>query len=259
MTYRTAVRCAMPGPEVARRSAGNRNISPQPVVRAGRQYIDNRLYIPSGREVPEMNAAVISGLLAGYGIAMPVGAIAIFLIRLGAAACLCIGAAAGLGAATLDGGFALAAVAGLARQVQAVAGPLRWAAGALLAAVAAWMAVAAVRRYRSPATIARVGLALHTPLRAYTALAAITAVNPLTVIYWAALLLGRQASTAAFTPAEAGAFVGAVVAASASWQLVLVSGGRLIGRLATSRRGMLAISLASSLLITGIAAQTLSQ
>jgi len=209
-----------------------------------------------------MNAVVISGLLAGYGIAMPVGAIAIFLIRLGAAACLCIGAAAGLGAATLDGGFALAAVAGgagLARQVQAVAGPLRWAAGALLAAVAAWMAVAAVRRYRSPATIARVGLALHTPLRAYTALAAITAVNPLTLIYWAALVLGRRASAAALTPAEAGAFVGAVVAASASWQLVLVSGGRLIGRLATSRRGMLAISLASSLLITGIAAQTLSQ
>jgi len=53
--------------------------------------------------------------------------------------------------------------------------------------------------------------------------------------------------------------VGAVVAASASWQMVLVSGGRLIGRLATSRRGMLAVSLASSLLITGIAAQTLSQ
>ncbi len=209
-----------------------------------------------------MNAAVISGLLAGYGIAMPVGAIAIFLIRLGAAACLCVGAAAGLGAATVDGGFAAAAVAGgagLARQVQAVAGPLRWAAGALLAAVAAWMAVAAVRRYRSPATIPRVGLVLRTPLRAYTALAAITAVNPLTVIYWAALVLGRQASAATFTPAEAGAFVGAVVAASASWQMVLVSGGRLIGRLATSRRGMLAISLASSLLITGIAARTLSQ
>ncbi len=209
-----------------------------------------------------MNAAVISGLLAGYGIAMPVGAIAIFLIRLGAAACLCIGAAAGLGAATLDGGFALAAVAGgagLARQVQAVAGPLRWAASALLAAVAAWTAVAAARRYRSPAAIPRVGLALRTPLRAYTALAAITAVNPLTVIYWATLVLGRQASAAPLTPAEAGAFVGAVVAASASWQLVLVSGGRLIGRLATSRRGMLAISLASSLLIIGIAARTLSQ
>jgi hypothetical protein len=51
-----------------------------------------------------MYAAVFSGLPAGYSIAMPVGAIAIFLIRLGAAACLCVGAAAGLGAATMDGG-----------------------------------------------------------------------------------------------------------------------------------------------------------
>ncbi len=76
-----------------------------------------------------MDAALISGLLAGYGIAMPVGAIAIFLIRLGATACLCIGAAAGLGAATVDGGFALATVAGgtgLARQVAAGGGALRW-------------------------------------------------------------------------------------------------------------------------------------
>jgi arginine exporter protein ArgO len=209
-----------------------------------------------------MNAAVISGLLAGYGIAMPVGAIAIFLIRLGAAACLCIGAAAGLGAATVDGGFAAAAVAGgagLARQVATAAGPLHWAAGATLAVVATWMAVLALRRYRSPAAAPRAGLALHTPLRAYAALAAITVVNPLTVAYWAALVLGRQASAAAFTPAQATGFVAAVFAASASWQLVLVSGGALIGRVAGSRRGMLAISLASSLLIAGIAAQILSQ
>src|SRR6266516_139107 len=114
-----------------------------------------------------MNVAVISGLLAGYGIAMPVGAIAIFLIRLGAAACLCIGAAAGLGAATVDGGFAAAAGgAGLARQIATAAGPLHWAAGATLAVVATWMAVLALRRYRSPAAAPRAGLALHTPLRA---------------------------------------------------------------------------------------------
>jgi threonine/homoserine/homoserine lactone efflux protein len=142
-----------------------------------------------------MSAAVISGLLAGYGIAMPVGAIAIFLISLGATACLCIGTAAGLGAATVDGGYALAAVAGgagLARQVQAAAGPLRWAAGAALAVVAAWMLVAAVRRYRSPAATPRMALRLRTPLRAYAALAGVTVLNPLTVVYWAALVLGHR-------------------------------------------------------------------
>jgi hypothetical protein len=53
-------------------------------------------------------AVTVAGLLAGYGIAMPVGAIALFLISLGATAGVCIGAAAGLGAATVDGGYALA-------------------------------------------------------------------------------------------------------------------------------------------------------
>jgi arginine exporter protein ArgO len=207
-----------------------------------------------------MTAAMLSGLLAGYGIAMPVGAIALFLIRLGATACLCIGAAAGLGAATIDGGYALAGVAGgagLARQVQAVAGPLHLAAAGMLALVAAGMARAAVRRYRSPARGA--GLVLRSPLRAYTALAAVTVVNPLTVIYWAALILGRQATAAAFAPARAAVFVLAVAAASASWQLVLVSGGKLIGRLAGSRPGGLAISLASSLIIAALAARILAQ
>jgi hypothetical protein len=42
---------------------------------------------------------------------VPVGAIAIFLVWLGATACLRIGAAAGPGAATVDAGLALAAVA----------------------------------------------------------------------------------------------------------------------------------------------------
>jgi len=45
----------------------------------------------------------------------------------------------------------------------------------------------------------------------------------------------------------------------ASWQLVLVSGGALIGRVAGSRMGGLAVSLASSLLIAALAFGTLSR
>lgn len=208
-----------------------------------------------------MDAAAISGLLAGYGIAMPVGGIAIFLVRLGASACLCIGAAAGLGAASVDGGYALATVGGrgFARQVHAVAAQLQWASGVLLAAVAAWMGVAALRRYRAAGTTTGVAVRLGTPLRAYTALAGVTLLNPLTVLYWASLVLGRQASAADFTAAQAGVFVLAVVAASASWQLLLVSGGALVGQVVASRRGMLVISLASSLLIAALAAQILSR
>ena len=94
-----------------------------------------------------MTAAAISGLLAGYGIAMPAGAIAVLLISISATTCLCIGVSAGLGAATVDGGYALIAVAGgagLARDVQAAAGPLRWAAAATMAVLAAWTAATAV-------------------------------------------------------------------------------------------------------------------
>jgi hypothetical protein len=52
-------------------------------------------------------------------------------------------------------------------------------------------------------------------------------------------------------------FVSAVAAASASWQLVLVTGGALIGRLAGSRAAGLAISLASTLLIAVLACRIL--
>ena len=208
-----------------------------------------------------MGTAVVSGLLAGYGIAIPIGAVAVFLINLGATACLCIGAAAGLGAATVDGGLALVAAAGgsgLARQVQVIASPLHWAAGAMLTVVATWMARTAIHRYRVPAATPRATLRLRTPLRAYTALAGITLLNPLTVVYWAALVLSRQSSATAFTAAQTAAFALAVVAASTSWQLVLLSGGTLIGRIAGSRRAILAVSLTSSLLIAVLAAVTLS-
>jgi arginine exporter protein ArgO len=125
----------------------------------------------------------------------------------------------------------------------------------VLIIVAAWLAVAAVRRYRAASAAPR--LALRTPLRAYATLASITIVNPLTTVYWAALVLGQQTSTATLTPTQAAAFVAAVFAASASWQLILVSGGALIGRLASGRHGTLTISIGSALLIAMIAVQIL--
>jgi hypothetical protein len=56
----------------------------------------------------------------------------------------------------------------------------------------------------------------------------------------------HQASAPAFSAAQAGAVVTAVFAASVSWQFVLVGGGALLGRVATSPRGVLAATLVSS-------------
>ena len=86
-------------------------------------------------------------------------------------------------------------------------------------------------------------------------LAGLTVLNPLTAAYWAALVVGRQAS---MTLTAAQARFAAVFVASASWQTLLAGGGALIGRLATSRRGMLATALASSLLIGLLALWILS-
>lgn len=101
-----------------------------------------------------MTVAVVSVLLAGHGPATPVGAVAILRFSLSVGTCPCVGVAAGLGAATLDGAYALIAVAGgtaLARYVQVVAGPLHRTSAAALAMLATWTAATAVRRYRSHA------------------------------------------------------------------------------------------------------------
>jgi threonine/homoserine/homoserine lactone efflux protein len=59
-----------------------------------------------------MTAAIVAGLLAGYGIAVPVGAVGAYLVALTARTSLRTGAAAALGVATVDGGYALVAMLG---------------------------------------------------------------------------------------------------------------------------------------------------
>ncbi|BCJ63199.1 LysE family transporter [Polymorphospora rubra] len=202
-----------------------------------------------------MTDAIAAGLLAGYGVAVPVGAIAVLVIGLTARTSLRVGAAAALGVATADGVYAAVAVLGgaaLADLITPVAGPLRWVAVAVLVVLAAHTAVSAVRRHRNPAAAAGTDRALSTPSRAYAGLLALTLLNPMTVIYFAALVLGRRAADGRTAAAEA-VFVLAVFAASASWQLLVAGGGSLVGRLLAGPRGRLLTALASSVLVVVLA------
>lgn len=206
-----------------------------------------------------MSAVLLAGLLAGYGIAMPVGGVGTYLVALTARTTLRTGACAALGVATADGLYALVAAVGgtsLTGVVEPALEPLRWASVLVLVAMAAWGAVSAVREYRGgDRATARTGTPLG-PARAYTALLGITLLNPATVIYFAALVLGSPA-TAALTHAEQAAFALAAFVASASWQLLLAGGGALLGRTLTGRRGRMVTALASSALITGLATHLL--
>jgi len=135
--------------------------------------------------------------------------------------------------------------AALADLLAPVAAPMRWCAALVLVVLAAHTAGQAVRRHRTPAPSSRTGAGLATPARAYAGVLALTVLNPTTVVYFAALVLGRQ-SVADAGPGPAAGFVLAVLAASASWQLLLAGGGALLGRLLTGPGGRLGTALVAS-------------
>ncbi|MFF3110239.1 LysE family transporter [Kitasatospora sp. NPDC057904] len=208
-----------------------------------------------------MSAELVPGLLAGYGIAVPVGAVGAYLVALTARTGLRTGACAALGVATADGLYALLAAvggAGLAPLLTPVAGPLRIASALVLLALAVRTAVTALRAgFR---TGQAVEAAPPGPARAYLTLLGITLMNPLTVLYFAALVLGRQDTAPGSAPGAAGraVFVAAAFAASASWQLLLAAGGALLGRALTGPRARLLTALASAAVIGGLAVHLLA-
>ena len=197
-----------------------------------------------------MSTGFLAGVAAGYGIAVPVGAIGVLIAGLSARTSLRVGAAAGLGAATADGIYALVAVAGgaaVAGRIAPIATPLRWSAVAVLLGLAAMTAWGAVRK---PAPDAE-GARPTTALRAYAGVLGLTLLNPATVVYFAALVPGRggEGGGAWFV---AGAFL-----ASASWQLLIAGGGSVVGRLLTGERGRQITASVSSMVIAILAIRLL--
>ncbi|WP_436521728.1 LysE family transporter [Actinoplanes sp. HUAS TT8] len=197
-----------------------------------------------------MSAGFLAGVVAGYGIAVPVGAIGALIAGLSARTSLRVGAAAGMGAATADGIYACIAVAGgaaVAGVIAPIAEPLRWVGGVVLLAFAAWTAWGAIRgpgggaREEHPTTA----------FRAYAGILGLTLLNPATVIYFAALVLGNGGSGGGVW------FVIGAFLASASWQLLIAGSGSLVGRLLTSPRGRLLTALTSSVVIAALAVRLL--
>ena len=197
-----------------------------------------------------MTAALVAGLLAGYGIAMPVGAVATYLVALTARTSARVGAAGALGVASADGLYALIAVIGgaaLTGLIARISGPLRWASAVVLIVLAVRIAWTAIRDHRSGEQVPAAG-SMPTARRAYATLLGITLLNPVTVLYFSALVLGSRANGLGGA-GESAVFVIAAFCASASWQLVLVAGGVAVGRVLTGRTGRLVTGLLSSALI----------
>lgn len=194
--------------------------------------------------------AALAGMVAGYAVAVPVGAIAALLVSLTARTSLRVGSAAALGVATADGLYCALAVVGgaaVARLIEPVSDPLRWAAMVVLLGLAARTAYTAWRARTGEPTV-RSDRGLTSPGRAYLGLLALTVLNPSTVVYFAALVLGGQAGNGYGV-----VFVVAAFFASASWQLLLAAGGGLLGRVLTGPRGRFATAIGSSVVIAVLA------
>jgi arginine exporter protein ArgO len=197
-----------------------------------------------------VTGAVVAGLLAGYGIAIPVGAVGAHLVAVAARGPWRTGVGAALGVATADGVYALVAVLGGAALVPVLAPvttPLRWVSALVLLALAALSCRTAVRAHRAGPAQAPPAVP---PRRAYLTFLGITILNPMTVLYFTALVLGGGPARG---PAGATAFVLAAFAASASWQLLLAATGTLLGHTLSSPRARLLTGLASSALIAVLA------
>jgi arginine exporter protein ArgO len=185
-----------------------------------------------------MTDPLLAGVLAGYGIAMPVGAMSVLIVTLAARASLPTGIAGAMGVATADGIYALVAViagAALVRLLQPVAVPMQWVAAAVLIAIAAKGIVDALRRYRVATSVPEPDA--RNPVRTYLGLLGLTILNPLTIVYFAAMVLGQ--ANDAWSAADSAVFVIGALVASASWQAFLALGGAFIGRVLTGVKGRL--------------------
>lgn len=195
----------------------------------------------------------LGGLAAGYGIAVPVGAIAVLIVLTAARDSFRSGVAAGLGAATADllyAGAAVVAGATVAHHLRRFGRALHFAGGLVLALIAFRGLLGAARGRPEPPSSgdARRGAT-------YATFVGLTLVNPLTVVYFASIVLDEQVSTA---PPRAAAFVAGVAVASASWQLLLAATGAVTGRLLVER-GRVATALIGYGIVLVFAARQFQQ
>lgn len=187
------------------------------------------------------------GVLAGYGIAIPVGAIAILIVEGALRRGFGWGFAAGAGAATADFIYAgLAAVAGqaLSLLLAPYAVLLRGSSAIVLLAIGGY---GLWRLRQAPGATRAEGIGAAGRGRTYVQFLGLTLLNPLTIAYFASLILGMQAGTFN-TPGSRLAFVVGAGLASLSWQSLLAAMGAL-GHRHLSPRFQFRASLLGNVLI----------
>lgn len=193
----------------------------------------------------DLLSAFLIGAVAGYAIAIPVGPIALLIVRTGVRRGFPVAAAAGAGAATVDLVYAmLALVVGgaVASGLASVAAPMRLAAAAVLTYLAVRLLVRSGRaRSDLDSTDDR------SAARTFVMFFGLTLLNPATVAYFVTLAVGLPAIVQ-----DAGsriAFAVGAALASLSWQTVLAAIGAALHTRLTPRMELATTLLSSVILV----------
>lgn len=198
--------------------------------------------------------ALVAGMLAGVGLAAPLGAIGILLVREGMAWGFKEASPAAAAVATMDAIYCILAVAlGLA------AAPVisAWGAwpGLLGGLVLVLLGGAGVVKANNGKSLSADESAVQPRGRArrFMLFTGLTAINPATLVYFVALLTGFGRPLGSF--AGAVAFVAGVALASLVWQLGLVFVGQLFrGRISAAAQHRISTAGFSVVILLGLAA-----
>jgi threonine/homoserine/homoserine lactone efflux protein len=162
----------------------------------------------------------LAGVGAGLAVAVPVGAIGVLIIEAGLRRGFRVAAAAGAGAATVDGIYAtVAALFGgaVAALIVPIETPLRVASVAILVAIAVRLLLTARASTGGSAQTE----APPSVLTTYLTFFGLTAINPMTVIYFVALIIGLPDRPQGL--GEQALFAAGAFGASVGWQLLLAA------------------------------------
>lgn len=195
-------------------------------------------------------AAATAGIVAGLGVAMPLGPIAALLLREGLVNGFRVASAAAAGVATVDLVYcALATATGalLAQRVEEYRGIFLILSGLVVVLIGGWQLRAGLRqRHDAVADVKRASA-----LAAYTRFIGLTAINPLTLVYFVAL--GGVVANPGGSWVVPLVFVVAVGSSSLAWQLALAAMGSLFGGAVRARTTRI-IGVAASVLIMALGA-----
>ncbi len=195
-----------------------------------------------------MGQAFVLGMAAAYAIAIPVGPIAVLILRTGVSRGLRAAAAAGAGAATADLIFSTSAMlfgAAASGLLAPILTPARLVAAAVLVVIAIRGLLAAPQPIERETGRTGTG-------NTYLMFLGLTMLNPPTVIYFVSLAVALPEVSADL--ASRAAFVVGAFLASLSWQEILaVAGAMLHGRLSPRLQRVTAV--VSSFIILALAAR----